>query len=59
MSAAVCGMAPTNNQAEYRAMSITMVAFAVIFFALRIAAKIVLSLSWGLDDTLTVVSVFE
>ncbi|KAF4968911.1 hypothetical protein FSARC_3758 [Fusarium sarcochroum] len=57
MSAAVCGMAPTNNQDEYRAMSITMVAFAVIFFALRITAKVVLSLPWGLDDTLTVVSV--
>jgi hypothetical protein len=57
MSAAVCGIRPTNDQTMYRVATITMAALAIVFFALRIIAKVVLSLPWGLDDTLTVLSV--
>ncbi|KAG5663569.1 hypothetical protein KAF25_001505 [Fusarium avenaceum] len=58
MSAAVCGIRPTNEQTKYRVATIIMAALAVVFFALRITAKVVLSLPWGLDDTLTVLSVY-
>ncbi|KIL84936.1 hypothetical protein FAVG1_11806 [Fusarium avenaceum] len=58
MSAAVCGIRPTNDQTKYRVATLIMAALAVVFFALRITAKVVLSLPWGLDDTLTVLSVY-
>ncbi|CAJ0548506.1 Ff.00g021190.m01.CDS01 [Fusarium sp. VM40] len=57
MSAAVCGIRPTNDQTKYRVVTIIMAALAIVFFTLRITAKVVLSLPWGLDDTLTVLSV--
>ncbi|KAI6760448.1 hypothetical protein HG530_009308 [Fusarium avenaceum] len=58
MSAAVCGIRPTNDQTKYRVATLIMAALAVVFFALRLTAKVVLSLPWGLDDTLTVLSVY-
>ncbi|KAF5025361.1 hypothetical protein F66182_2526 [Fusarium sp. NRRL 66182] len=56
MSAAVCGMAPTNNQTNYRVTIIVPAIMAAVFVAMRIAAKTTLSLPWGVDDTLIVVS---
>ncbi|KAL5607091.1 hypothetical protein FOBRF1_007588 [Fusarium oxysporum] len=56
-SSAACGIPPTNNTNEYRLNSTVVFAFALVFFALRIVTKFRLSLTWGIDDTLTTLSV--
>ncbi|KAH7202617.1 hypothetical protein BKA60DRAFT_625316 [Fusarium oxysporum] len=56
-SSAACGIPPTNNTNEYRLNSTVVFAFALVFFALRIVTKFRLGLTWGIDDTLTTLSV--
>ncbi|EXA46465.1 hypothetical protein FOVG_03838 [Fusarium oxysporum f. sp. pisi HDV247] len=56
-SSAACGILPTNNTNEYRLNSTVVFAFALVFFALRIVTKFRLGLTWGIDDTLTTLSV--
>ncbi|EGU79060.1 hypothetical protein FOXB_10489 [Fusarium oxysporum f. sp. conglutinans Fo5176] len=56
-SSAACGIPPTNNTNEYRLNSTVVFAFALVFFALRIVTKFRLGLTWGVDDTLTTLSV--
>ncbi|RKK75513.1 hypothetical protein BFJ69_g7578 [Fusarium oxysporum] len=56
-SSAACGTPPTNNTNEYRLNSTVVFAFALVFFALRIVTKFRLGLTWGIDDTLTTLSV--
>ncbi|RKL00487.1 hypothetical protein BFJ68_g12758 [Fusarium oxysporum] len=56
-SSAACGIPPTNNTNEYRLNSTIVFVFALVFFALRIVTKFRLGLTWGIDDTLTTLSV--
>lgn len=56
-SSAACGIPPTNNTTSYRVNSTVVFAFALVFFALRIVTKFRLGLTWGIDDTLTTLSV--
>ncbi|RBR24710.1 uncharacterized protein FIESC28_02483 [Fusarium coffeatum] len=56
MSAAVCGIEPTDNILLYRTVILTMAAFALVFFALRVLTTVKLKLRWALDDTLTAAS---
>ncbi|KAK2699701.1 hypothetical protein QWA68_000695 [Fusarium oxysporum] len=56
-SSAACGIPPTNNTNEYRLNSTVVFVFALVFFALRIVTKFRLGLTWGIDDTLTTLSV--
>ncbi|KAF5660679.1 integral membrane protein [Fusarium heterosporum] len=51
-----CGMKPTDLRAEFWIGTIIMATLASIFFACRMVAKVVLSLPWGVDDSLTVLS---
>ncbi|KAF5575862.1 integral membrane protein [Fusarium pseudoanthophilum] len=56
-SSAACGIPPTNNTTSYRVNSTVVFAFALVFFALRIVTKFRLGLTWGIDDTLTTLTV--
>ncbi|RKK07273.1 hypothetical protein BFJ63_vAg13418 [Fusarium oxysporum f. sp. narcissi] len=56
-SSAACGIPPTNNTNKYRLNSTVVFVFALVFFALRIVTKFRLGLTWGIDDTLTTLSV--
>ncbi|KAH7182414.1 uncharacterized protein B0J16DRAFT_343669 [Fusarium flagelliforme] len=56
ISAAVCGLEPTNNILLYRLVTIIMAVCAFLFFTLRIIATVRLKLKWALDDTLTTAS---
>ncbi|KAF5688041.1 integral membrane protein [Fusarium circinatum] len=56
-SSAACGIPPTNHTTSYRVNSTVVFAFALVFFALRIVTKLRLGLTWGIDDTLTTLSV--
>ncbi|EWY94964.1 hypothetical protein FOYG_04105 [Fusarium oxysporum NRRL 32931] len=56
-SSAACGIPPTNNTNEYRLNGTIVFVFALVFFALRMVTKFRLGLTWGIDDTLTTLSV--
>jgi hypothetical protein len=56
-SSSVCGTPPINLTREYRLSSSIIFAIALVFFALRIGTKVKSGLIWGMDDTLTTLSV--